>query len=262
MKTAPGGKALARRPAKRALRIGCAGWSLPRAHAQAFATQGSHLERYASVFNAAEINSSFYRSHQPQTYARWASSVPAEFRFSVKVPREISHLRRLRACAKPLARFLDEVGGLGSRLGVLLIQLPPSLAFDRRVVRTFFGLLRRHYGGDAVVEPRNLSWFAAAVEPVLDEFAIGRVASDPAICAAAAIPIARSGLAYWRLHGSPRMYFSRYDDDALRALAERIADEPATQRWCLFDNTAHGHATADALRLIRLTTPRTRIRAR
>ena len=76
--------------------IGCAGWSIPREYRELFGTGDSVLARYASLFSVAEINSSFYRSHQHATYARWAASVPAGFRFSVKIPKTISHEMGLR----------------------------------------------------------------------------------------------------------------------------------------------------------------------
>jgi len=75
------------------VKVGCAGWAIPRQHAHRFPEQGTHLERYARRLPAVEINSSFYRSYQPKTYARWAASVPEHFRFAVKVPREITHRR-------------------------------------------------------------------------------------------------------------------------------------------------------------------------
>src|SRR5690349_6695706 len=117
--------------------IGCAGWSLPRDTWPRFSGAGTHLERYASRFAAVEINSSFYRSHRPETYIRWAASVPGAFRFAVKLPKAITHVLRLRQPAAPLAEFLAEVAGLGSRLGCLLVQLPPSLGFDRKLARAF-----------------------------------------------------------------------------------------------------------------------------
>src|SRR5688572_19432683 len=111
-------------------RIGCAGWSIPREHAAEFPVEGTHLQRYAQRFPAVEINSSFYRPHRPETYARWAASTPDGFRFAVKVPREITHTRRLREVDEPLERFLAEAGALGEKLGPLLVQLPPSLQFE------------------------------------------------------------------------------------------------------------------------------------
>ena len=122
--------------------IGTAAWSLPREVAAEFPGDGQQLERYARQFACAEINSSFYKPHRTETYARWAGMTPPHFRFAVKLPRAITHDGRLRAARKPLRAFLAEAAGLGDRLGVLLVQLPPSLPFESRVARTFFALLR------------------------------------------------------------------------------------------------------------------------
>src|SRR4051812_9584355 len=92
---------------------GCAGWTIPRDAAAAFPADGSHLARYAAVFNAVEINSSFYRAHRAATYARWADSVPGDFRFSVKLPRAITHDAGLRGVHALLDQFAAEAGQLG-----------------------------------------------------------------------------------------------------------------------------------------------------
>src|SRR5690349_20087775 len=118
--------------------VGCAGWSIPKEHAGLFPAAGSHLERYAARFAAVEINSSFYRPHRPGTYARWAATVPEGFRFAVKMPREITHRRRLVGAVELLDRFLDEARALGDKLGPLLVQLPPKLTFAGDVARAFF----------------------------------------------------------------------------------------------------------------------------
>ena len=73
------------------IRIGTAGWTVPKAVAHAFPGEGGHLARYAGRLDAVEINSSFYRPHRPATYARWAECVPKDFRFAVKVPRLVTH---------------------------------------------------------------------------------------------------------------------------------------------------------------------------
>ncbi len=122
-------------------RAGTAGWNSPKRHTPAFPDAGSHLERYARVLPAVEINSSFYRPHRPATYARWAASVPSGFRFSVRVPRAIPHERRLVDAAEPLARFLDEVAALGP----LLVQLPPSFRYDKVVAEGLLGFLRDRF---------------------------------------------------------------------------------------------------------------------
>src|SRR6188768_857106 len=90
------------------IRIGTAGWSLYKPPAGRFPGTGSHLERYAAMFDAVEINSSFYRPHKPETYARWAASVPAGFRFAVKLPKAITHERRLVECRDLVERFARE----------------------------------------------------------------------------------------------------------------------------------------------------------
>ena len=238
------------------IRIGTAGWSFPRT-LDAFPTEGTGLERYAAVFNAVEINSSFYRPHQRKTYERWAVSTPADFRFAVKVPRTITHERRLVDCADLQARLLDECGGLGGKLGPLLIQLPPSLKFDAQVVEPFLAGWRKATDASTVLEPRHPTWFNAPAEALLRTFEIARVAADPAVVPTAAEPGGWRGLTYRRLHGSPAMYATSYDDGRLEPLAARVAGETeATQSWCVFDNTQFGAATTDALKLMRLISPR------
>lgn len=231
------------------VRIGTAGWAIPRAVAQAFPAEGSVLQRYASRFDAAEINTTFYRQHRPQTLDRWRVSVPPDFRFAVKLPRAITHEARLQDCAEALARFLSDVAQLGDKLGPLLIQLPPSLTFDATAAAAFFADLRALYEGPAVLEPRHTTWFEADPEVLLRDHRIARVAADPARHPLAGLPGGWEGLAYWRLHGSPRMYFSPYGEEALRALSAALRSAPATETWCIFDNTASGAAAADALAL-------------
>ncbi len=233
------------------IRIGTAGWSIPKQHAADFASSGTHLQRYAERFTAVEINSSFYRSHKPETYTRWAASVPAGFRFAVKVPREITHLRKLVEVTEPLDRFLSEIQGLGDRLGPLLVQLPPSLRLNLNVVDAFFDLLRAWFEGNVVCEPRHASWFTDDAAALLRRFRIARVAADPAPVPEAAHPGGWEGMVYRRLHGSPRMYYSAYSSDFLADAARAMQAMPGTvEAWCIFDNTALGEATGNALSMM------------
>ena len=239
------------------LYIGTAGWSIPAACASHFPADGSHLERYAQVFNAVEINSSFYRPHLPATYRKWADAVPADFRFAVKVPRTISHQAKLKACQPLLDSFLAQVEQLGEKLGCLLLQLPPSLAYDPAIALPFFDLLRRAYRGPVACEPRHASWFSGSASRALQAQRIARVAADPARSPRAASPAGARSMQYLRLHGSPRMYYDAYPDSVLQRVSRRfLRPDPRTdERWCIFDNTALGHATANALTLIELTQP-------
>lgn len=228
---------------------GTAAWSVPKEHAAPFPVTGSHLERYSAVLNAVEINSSFYRPHRTTTYERWAASVPESFRFAVKVPKAITHEHRLKDANSLLDRFLSEVSGLGPKLGPLLVQLPPSLSFDGGVADTFLSELRGRVEGPLVCEPRHASWFRPDVEGLLDELRIARVAADPAPLSSADEPGGWRGMSYYRLHGSPRIYYSAYSPEYLAAIAERIASDAAAgiEAWCIFDNTAAFAATGDAL---------------
>jgi uncharacterized protein YecE (DUF72 family) len=240
--------------AKRAaLRIGCAGWSIPSRHAGLFGEGDNHLARYATRFDVAEINSTFYRPHQPRTFERWAAEVPPDFRFSAKLPRAITHESRLHATGDALSAFFEALAGLGAKLGGVLVQLPPSLAYDARLADRFFAMMRRRSDTRIACEPRHASWFEPAVDALWKRHGIARVAADPALSAEAARPggPASARWRYWRWHGSPRMYYSAYDDAALRSLADGLAATSSARSpgWCLFDNTAHGHAMADAARL-------------
>ncbi|HEX9220175.1 MAG TPA: DUF72 domain-containing protein [Gemmatimonadaceae bacterium] len=229
--------------------LGCAGWNIPREYSRRFPNAGTHLQRYATVFNTTEINSCFYRPHRFTTYERWAASVPEDFRFAVKLPKAITHEARLVGAAPALERFLGETSGLGTKRGPVLIQLPPSFAFDPGPADSFFTELRERHEGDAVFEPRHETWFTDEVELLLRKHRIARVAADPACVPAAAEPGGYERLLYLRLHGSPRAYYSAYSTTTLESVA-RFVEDKATRgisTWCIFDNTALGAATGDAL---------------
>ncbi|MEO6079146.1 MAG: DUF72 domain-containing protein [Steroidobacteraceae bacterium] len=230
--------------------IATAGWSIPRTSAADFSGEGTHLQRYSRVLRGAEINTSFYRDHASETYARWAKQTPRAFRFAVKLPRGITHDGRLRAARRPLQEFLDGIAGLGQRLGPVVVQLPPSLAFEPGVARKFFTLLRAQHDGPVVCEPRHASWFEAAAGALLVRHRIGRVAADPAVVPAAALPGGWPGIVYYRLHGSPRKYWSSYETERLAQWTQALKSLPrGTPAWCVFDNTASGAAASNALQM-------------
>jgi uncharacterized protein YecE (DUF72 family) len=229
-------------------RIGTAGWTIPGRYADAFPADGTSLERYAKRFDCAEINSSFHRSHRPDTWDRWARSVPDGFLFSAKLSKEVTHRRKLVDCAERLAASIAEMKQLGDKLAVILVQLPPSLAFDRDAACRFFDLLRGHWEGAVAFEPRHASWFDEEAEGLLIAQRVARVAADPPKAPSGGDPGGWEGLAYYRLHGSPVVYRSSYDDGRLEAVATRLK-ALHTPAWCIFDNTASAAATGDALTL-------------
>ena len=233
--------------------IGTAGWSLRGSEAAHFPESGTHLQRYAAVFRAAEINSSFYRPHRPQLYAKWAADVPDGFRFSVKIPKLITHEQRFENTHKAVDAFCLEVAGLGKKLGCLLVQLPPSFEFDAKLSAAFFKHLRSRVACDIACEPRNPTWFEDEADALLQEFRVTRAAADPARVPAAASPGGFRGCQYYRLHGSPRMYYSSYTSAYLKRLARDISKSHDAERvWCVFDNTASSAAVTNALTLQKL----------
>lgn len=233
-----------------AIRIGTAGWSIAAQYASEFPPGGFGLERYSARLSCVEVNSSFYRPHRPSTWTRWATLVPDDFRFAVKVPRIVTHDKGLRDCAEPVARFLDESAGLGEKLGVLLVQLPPRLMYDRQLAETFFGDLASRTGARIACEPRHASWFEGEADRHLAMLGAARVAADPARAAGADLPGGTNDFSYWRLHGSPVIYRSAYDAVRLDALATQLHKAASKQTaWCIFDNTASMAALGDALAL-------------
>jgi uncharacterized protein YecE (DUF72 family) len=132
----------------------------------------------------------------------------------------------------------------------LLVQLPPSLTFDRRVVSRFFDLLCGLHDGDVVCEPRHPTWFTPAADALLIAQRIARVAADPPPADGAERPAGWSGLVYFRLHGSPRKYWSRYSAEYVTGLAHVLHGvAPPARVWCVFDNTASGAALENAVEL-------------
>ena len=218
------------------------------------AQAGSHLERYAHRLNAVEINSSFYRSHRVETYARWAASTRPGFRFAVKVPRTVTHERRLVGCDPQLDAFATEIGGLGPKLGLVLVQLPPSLAFEQRAGERFLTGFRERTLVPIAIEPRHLTWFTPEVDRWLCNRRVARVAADPPIAPGGDLPGGWLGVRYYRRHGAPKIYFSDYDVMSLCLMNTQLLEAEASgaAAWCIFDNTAAGAALGNALTLTKL----------
>jgi len=234
---------------RKILRVATAGWAISAQYKDLFAGDGSQLERYAKRLHAVEINSSFYRHHKINTYRRWADSVPAHFRFSVKVPKTLTHDGELAPLPEVLDQFAVEISGLGEKLGVLLVQLPPSLAFNESIARHFFSEIHRRVDVPITCEPRHPSWGSEGASTLLRECNVARVAADPPPWPGANEAGECRQIAYFRWHGHPRKYYSDYDSEALASLWKQltIANKTAAQVWCVFDNTALGYALGNAL---------------
>lgn len=239
-----------------ATRIGLAGWSEAASRHRAMlpaAPEGAtSLQRYARAFDFVEINASFYRQIRPATYEKWADEVPENFRFSVKMHRLITHYTRLKNVAL-LKDFFGSVSGLGHKLAAILVQLPPSLAFDGTIACEFFDALRRLYEGPVACEPRHASWESDEARALLAHHRVGPVltkipsAKQPAF--SAGVPV------YVRLHGTPRKYYSAYSSDDLVRLADFLRAQTRRARFAVFDNTATSAGMRNALELQTLLAP-------
>jgi uncharacterized protein YecE (DUF72 family) len=235
------------------VRIGVAGWSIPRALRLSESARKSLLEQYCCLFNATEINSSFYRPHRFETYQRWGASVPDHFRFAVKVPKRFTHERRLIVDADEILAFMTCVRGLGDKFGALLVQLPPSGLLDEMAARVFFGALTRETLALIVCEARHPSWFTPDANQLLDELHVVRVTADPMPRGCEFSPSNNIRSTYLRLHGSPHIYYSPYAFTYLEQLSSLLGRaNPIDETWCIFDNTAAGAAWSDAQTLQRL----------
>lgn len=228
---------------------GCASWRLVKPVQERFPGEGTHLARYGRQLPAVEVNSSFYRQHRRTQYAKWASEVPEDFRFAVKMPRWLTHHQCLRS-REGLDDFLEEVNGLGDRLGPLLMQLPPSLDFEAEHVGAFLEALRRRFDGGVVCEPRHAGWFDGRADEMLARFAVSRVAVDPPPVETAERPGGWSGRAYIRLHGQPKRFYSAYSREFVDGLAADLRRRSTElESWCIFNNTATEAGLENALML-------------
>lgn len=208
----------------------------------------THLVRYARQLGCCEINSTFRRRHRQVTYEKWRDSVGENFSFAVKLPQEVTHKARLVGCRARVDEFLGETAALGSQRALLLVQTPPSLAFEATVVKRFFSYLSGATECGIACEPRHPSWFASEAEGLLAQLGVARVAADPAIVPAAATPGGWPGLRYYRWHGFPRVYYSAYEPERLRELADELINV-SSPAWAIFDNTTLGAGTQNALEL-------------
>ena len=243
---------------RRAPFVGTAGWAIPKAMRAEFFEPGevkpNHLKAYSARLTGIEINSSFYKDHQPATYAKWASATPEGFRFSIKLAKRFTHIQKLEVESRELKTMIEGTRELGEKFGVFLIQLPPKLVFNSEIAETFFATFRELFDGDIAIEARNQTWAEREATQVLEEYSVARVIADPNRIGKAP-PIRSAKLCYFRLHGSPKVYYSDYTQEQLEFWRAEFKKEMRGKdsAWCIFDNTALGAATANALEMLTST---------
>lgn len=232
-----------------ALRIGCSGWSYKDWRGPFYPPEVKDRDRlafYATQFDTAEINASFYRLPVETTVEGWAERAPPGFLFAWKVSRFITHNKKLKDCADSVALVFGRMASLGRTAGPALIQLPPQLRRDDDRLAGFLALLPQ---GRHTVEFRHDSWYAPAVFQILADH-------DAALCISDhhSAPSPWEVTATWvyvRGHGPGGRYVGRYSAAELSAWAESIAAWRAAGRdvYAYFDNDVKSAAPQDALAL-------------
>ena len=205
------------------------------------------LAFYAERFTTAEINNSFYQLPSATTLAQWRDAVPDGFRFTAKASRYITHMKKLKDPAASLERFSERIAVLEPRLGPLLFQLPPKWRADVARLEAFLDALPKERR--AAVEFRDASWWIDDVYAALQRHGAAFCAFE---LAGHETPLqVTADFVYLRLHGPGDAYQGRYDDDRLRAWADRLLAwrDKGRDVWCFFDNDEAGYAALNAARL-------------
>ncbi|TDC28880.1 DUF72 domain-containing protein [Micromonospora sp. 15K316] len=203
------------------------------------------LEHFAERFATVEVNNAFYRLPERDTFAAWRARTPDDFCVAVKMSRYLTHVKRLREPAEPVARFLDRATALGDRLGPVLLQLPPTLAVD---VALLDATLRRFPPDVRVaVEPRHASWWGADTRRVLERHRAALVWADR--LGRPVTPLWRTAdFGYLRLHEGRAHPHPRYGRAALTSWVRRLADAfDEAPAYVYFNNDPGGAAIADAV---------------
>src|SRR5208337_2367836 len=213
------------------------------------------LEYYASQFATVENNGTFYRLPPRETFAGWRERVGDGFVMTIKASRYLTHVRRLRDPAEPVRRLLDAAAGLGDRLGPLLLQLPPDLRADPRLLADCLGQFPPQIR--VAVEPRHESWWSGDVRDVL-------AARNAALCwadrrGAAVTPLWRTAdWGYLRFHEGDGSGWPRYRESSLRSWADRIAatwpqQVEGVDVYVYFNNDQGGAAPSDGAAFAAIT---------
>jgi len=236
--------------------IGLSGWSYPGWEEKFYHQKLNGLEQlrfYGTQFNTVEINYSFYHIPKAQTFTAWASVVPKDFRFSVKLHRMFTHDNYLILTDDlpiKLKTFLDHAGAMGEKFAALLVQTPKSLPYDLERLRLFLQQLSKVtkallYTPRVVFEFRNEQWLQQTTYDVLEEFKAGLVISQ-----SSRYPIAKeatSNILYFRFHGPEKMFDSSYTETQLSEHKKFIDGHTSVKDFfAYFNNTMHGQAIDDA----------------
>ncbi|MDB5119990.1 MAG: hypothetical protein JWN56_1208 [Sphingobacteriales bacterium] len=202
----------------------------------------SRLAYYASLFNSVEINSSFYKIPMASTVRKWAESVPAGFRFTFKLWKEITHAKELEFNPADVNRFMETIAQAENKEGCLLVQFPPSVSMFKinqlEQLLTCIQNANLDNKWSIAVEFRNSSWYNEEVNDLLNRFNSNLVIHDLPK-SAAPLQDSPADFVYLRFHGPAGGYRGCYSDDFLYEYAQYILDwkEEGKTVYINFNNT-------------------------
>jgi uncharacterized protein YecE (DUF72 family) len=213
------------------------------------------LEHYADRYATVENDGTFYRLPARETFADWRARTPQDFVMAVKASRYLTHIRRLKDPAEPVARLLAAAAGLGDRLGPVLVQLPPNLTVEPGRLDACLAAFEAGAGSPGpagpvkiAVEPRHPSWWTDEIKQVLTAHGAALCLSDRR-----GQPIAplwrTTDWSYLRLHEGAASPWPRYGSQALRRWIGNLTQiwpDDDTPIYVYFNNDQHGAAIADA----------------
>jgi uncharacterized protein YecE (DUF72 family) len=236
------------------LRIGCSGFNY-RHWRDIFYPHGiaqkKWFEYYCTVFDTVELNVTFYRLPLAGTFTKWRNETPADFAFSIKGSRFITHLKRLLEPEGPLDLFFDRASNLQRKLKVVLWQLPPDFKIEIRRLENFLRLLQK-YPVKNTFEFRHESWMSNEIFHLFKEYGVSLCMADwPEFIND--LPVT-SDIVYIRRHGAGGNYATNYSKAELKKDAERIANYLKQEKdvFIYFNNDAFGYAPKNAKELMEL----------
>lgn len=230
-------------------RIGCSGYHYPewkRVFYPDDLPQRRWFEFYSNHFNTLELNVTYYRFPRLDVLKRWKERSPDGFSFAVKAPRHITHFKKFREAQRMLGDFYQLASeGLGEKLGCILFQFPAVFQFSPDRLVRITEMLDASFRN--VLEFRHESWWRPEVFGQLRKSNVSFCGmSHPGLPDEA---IATSDTLYYRFHGVPHLYNSLYDSRKLEQVVHGIHNLGGREAFAYFNNTAEGHAIANAKQL-------------